>query len=373
MEYGRQINTNIQLFGGRTMIRYALGRGAMALCMVLLFAGLCAAKDVGQIISYKAGVTAQRDGQPVALGMKSPVGDHDVLTTDATGRAQVLFDDDTTVSLASNTSLKLETVVAEGANPAFRARLGQGVARFITGKIVEKNPDGFSVVTPDATVGIRGTIFSVQVGNGVTIVYVTNTTKQVFVNGVLVPTGFKITLPQGTISPMTPADHKFVSGSVAAGGSSSGGMAQIANPSQGTGSAITPTTLAQTQFGSQSLGDGFRQLGNANVSGTLTGDDIGSFSFQVNLASGAVSNGVMTSGYSDWAPFPLTGGKGSVSGSSLNVSGFSNTDLSGGITGSMSGTASRTSSGLSVSGSYQMTGGYPSPRTETGTFAGASR
>ena len=317
MDYGRQVNTNIQLCGGRIMIRYALGRGAMALCLLLLVASACAAKDVGQVISFKAGVTAQRGGQPVALEMKSPVSEHDVLHTDATGRAQILFEDDTTVALGSNTSLSLETVVAEGANPAFRARMGQGVARFITGKIVEKNPDGFSVVTPDATVGIRGTIFAVQVGNGTTTVYVTNTTKQVFVNGVLVPSGFKITLPQGTISPMTPADHQFVSGSVAAGGSSSGGMGQIANLTQGTGGAITPTTLAQTQFGSQTLGEGIRQFTNAHVSGTLFNSDFfsdGSFSFNVNLASGAVSNGVMSTTVSAY-PQTLTDGSGSITGS----------------------------------------------------------
>lgn len=354
------------------MIRNALERGALALCLVLLVASACAAKDVGQVISFKAGVTAQRGGQPVELGMKSPVGDRDTLVTDATGRAQILFDDDTTVALGSNTSLSLENVVAEGSNPAFKARMGQGVARFITGKIVEKNPEGFSVVTPDATVGIRGTIFAVQVGNGTTTVFVTNTTKQVFVNGVLVPTGFKMTLPQGTLSPMTPPDHNFVSGSVAANGATSSGVPQLTPmPTQAAGGVITPTALAQTQFGSQALGEGYRQLGNANVSGSLVSNDIGSFSFQVNLASGAVSNGVMTSGYSDWNPFPLTGGSGSVSGSSLNVSGFSNADQN--TTGSMSGTASMSSSGLSVSGNYQITGPGSTPRVETGTFSGSGR
>ena len=356
------------------MIRYALGRGAMALCLILLVASACAAKDVGQLISFKASVTAQRGGQPVALEMKSPVGERDVLTTDATGRAQILFDDDTTVALGSNTSLSLETVVAEGSNPAFKVRLGQGVARFITGKIVEKNPDGFSVVTPDATVGIRGSVVAVEAGNAGTTVYVVSTSKQVFVNGIQVMPGFKITLPQGAISPIMPTDINHINGSVAANSPAAGGGVQpvLAGPATG-GGVITPTTLAQTQFGSQSLGDGFRQLGTANVSGTLVSNDIGSFSFQVNLASGAVSNGGMTSGYSDWAPFPLTGGTGSISGSSLNVSGFSNQDISGGITGSMNGTASRTSSGLSVSGTYQMTGGYPSVRTETGSFAGSGR
>jgi len=352
------------------MIRIVLGRAVIALWLVLLVGSVCSAKDVGQVISFKPGLTALRAGQTVELGMKSPVSDKDVLTTDATGRAQILFDDDTTVALGSNTTLNLETVVTEGSNPAFRARLGQGMARFITGKIVEKNPDGFSVVTPDATVGIRGTIFSVQVGNGTTIVFVTNTTKQVFVNGILVPSGFKITLPLGTVSPMTPADYNFVSGSVAAGGASGGSPAPLGPPpAAGGGSIVMPTALAQTPFGSQSLGEGFRQLGNANVSGSLlSGTDVGSFSFQVNLASGGVSNGTMQSGSSMFSESVLTGGTGSISGSSLNVGGFSND----GTTGSMSGTASMTTSGLSVSGSYQIDNNLMEEH-ETGSFSGSQK
>ncbi|WP_298994375.1 FecR family protein [uncultured Desulfovibrio sp.] len=351
------------------MIRSMLGRGALALCLTLLAGGVCTAKDVGQVISFKAGVTAQRSGQAVVLDMKSPVADRDTLTTDATGRAQILFDDDTTVSLGSNTSLSLETVVAEGANPAFKVRMGQGIARFITGKIVEKNPDGFSVVTPDATVGIRGTILSLKVDSGATTVYVANTSKEVFVNGVRVPSGFKITLPQGTVTPMTPADHNLVSGSVAANRPASGGTAQLAPPSPVMGNPITPTPLAQTPIVAQALGEGFRQTGNANVSGALiTGMYTGSFSFLVNLTNGNVSNGVMQSGNSD-TPMAMTGGRGSISGSSLNVSGFTANDYSG----SMSGTAARNTSGLSVIGGYNVTNNSDGSLRESGTFSGKQR
>ena len=35
------------------MIRNALGRGVLALCLTLLVASACAAKDVGQVISLK--------------------------------------------------------------------------------------------------------------------------------------------------------------------------------------------------------------------------------------------------------------------------------------------------------------------------------
>lgn len=355
------------------MIRYLLGRGALALCLILLAANICAAKDVGQVISYKAGVAAQRDGQSVALGMKSPVSDKDTLTTDATGRAQILFDDDTTVALGSNTSLSLETVVPDGAKPAFKARMGEGVARFITGKIVEKNPDGFSVVTPDATVGIRGTIFSVKVSDGTTVVFVTNTTKQVFVNGVLVPSGFKITLPQGTVAPMTPADFNSVSVSVASRDAAPAALAQLAPPSPGATGIVAPTALAQTQFNSLALtpqklaeNEALQQRTNAHVSGTLQNTDFqaaGTFNFNVNLASGAVSGGVMKpDGFGT-----LTGGSGSISGSALNVSNFLNPSYSG----SMTGTAANSGSGLSVSGTYNILNRSDSTSALSAGFSGS--
>ena len=198
------------------MVRYALTRGTMALCLYFLFTSISVAKDVGVIISFKAGVVAQRNDKTVDLAMKAIVNDKDILKTDETGRAQILFNDETSVSLGSNTLLKLEDVIDDNANSAFRARIDHGIVRFITGKIVEKNPKGFSVVTPDATVGIRGTIFAVRVGNGTTTVFVTNTTKQVFVNGVLIPSGFKIVLPQGTIAPITSDDNDLIASSTSA-------------------------------------------------------------------------------------------------------------------------------------------------------------
>ena len=359
--------------------------GVLVMCCFLAATGNCLAKEVGQVISFKAGVSAQRDGQAVELALKSPVSASDVLTTNATGRAQILFDDDTTVALGSNTSLSLEKVVADGAKPAFSARLGQGVARFITGKIVEKNPDGFKVETPDATVGIRGTIFAVRVGNGTTTVFVTNTTKQVFVNGVLVPSGFKIILPQGTLVPMTPSDTALLDANVATRGPSAGettsvalqppslgplpvsSLAQVPLATQraaGTVSApITAPIVAAPVAPSQMI---MPVIENAYVTGSLLSRDVGengSFSFNVNLGNGAVSSGTMRA---TTLESTLTGGSGSISGSALNVSGFrANT-----YTGSMSGTASKESSGLSVGGNYSITNGISG---DAGTFSGRQR
>ena len=184
----------------------------------------------------------------------------------------------------------------------------------------------------------------------------------------LVPSGFKITLPQGTISPLTPADINFVSVSIAARDSSPGSTAPIASSAPvAAGVPVTPTTLAQTQFASQALGESFNKLGNASVSGSMYSSDMnsGTFSFNVNLASGAVSNGVMnTNEFS-----VLRGGSGSISGSSLSVNNFANDSF----VGSMTGTASAASGGLSVSGAYEIKSTYDSSTVGSGSFTGNSR
>ena len=360
-------------------------RGVLVMCCFLAATGSCLAKEVGQVISFKAGVSAQRDGQAVELALKSPVSASDVLTTNATGRAQILFDDDTTVALGSNTSLSLEKVVADGAKPAFSARLGQGVARFITGKIVEKNPDGFKVETPDATVGIRGTMFALLVDNGSTTVFVRNTTKQVFVNGVIVPSGFKITLPQGTLAPITSDDAAALDASVAVRGPSSGETAPVALQPPSVG-PLPPSSLAQAPLATQHAAETVSAsivaapvaapvavspmilpvVENAYVTGNLLSGERGengSFSFNVNLGSGAVSSGTMKSTSLEST---LTGGSGSISGGALNVSGF----RANAYTGSMNGTASRGVSGLSVNGNYSITNGISG---DAGTFSGRQR
>ncbi|UQZ90001.1 hypothetical protein C4J81_12635 [Deltaproteobacteria bacterium Smac51] len=176
---------------------------AVLMGISLFTAGLAMAVEVGQVISLKPGVTAQRNGQKVALKMSSRVHDTDTLITDATGRVQILFDDDSTVSLSSNSNLSLLSVVPSGGNEEFKAHLGHGLARFITGKIVENNPDGFTLTAPEATIGIRGTIFAVEsLDSRTTTVYIFSAETHgqlgdVMVNSMPIAGGFKITVPGG--------------------------------------------------------------------------------------------------------------------------------------------------------------------------------
>ena len=334
----------------------------VAVMGLLLWVSLGWCGEVGQVIAWKAGVQAERGGQTVPLALKSPVMEGDALSTDATGRAQILLADDSTVFLGSGTRLQLESVVANSSKPRLAVRMGQGLARFITGKIVEKNPDGFSVVTPEATVGIRGTIFTVRVHEGQTTVYVANTTRQVHVNGVLVPTGFKITVPHGRLVPLLPEDMAAIDGEIAARDPARDSAAPVAAAPGGTiltGSSLpVQSSPPVAALAPQPLS------AEAFVSGTLVRpvgfNHDGSFQFNVNLGSGRITNGVML-----LDTYHLSGGSGQISGGALSAGGFADSTHQG----TMNGTAAVSSGRLAISGSYEIVGGVL-PLHLTGTFSG---
>lgn len=126
-----------------------------------------AAEPAGLVIAVNPGAFVERAGGREPLQSKSPIYVSDVVVTDATGKVQILFSDDTNVAVGANTRVALQEFVGEsGAVPVFNANVASGIARFVTGKIVERNRSGFHIQTPQATIGIRGTTFSVQVSDG---------------------------------------------------------------------------------------------------------------------------------------------------------------------------------------------------------------
>ena len=320
---------------------------------------LLEAAEVGRVISLTPGAVAQRDGRTVALALKSPVHDTDVLITDASGRVQILFDDDSTVALGSGARLALGAVVPKGRKPVFKADLSQGLARVITGKIVEKNPDGFTLSTPEATVGIRGTMFAVEVEKKQSRIFVFNTSRQVVVNGVEVPSDFKITFPGGKMERLTPGDAGRVgtltasrpavpaarAEALAAGLAVSGG-----EPARSASLMASGQTTQNTQTIADSLELGSPEVigsvvgpTRANITGTLTSSNLtagsvpvsGTFAFTADLDTGRVTNAAMaasgqtgpnyngggtperTTGYN------LAGGSGYINGNHFNVNNFS--------------------------------------------------
>ncbi|MDR2869110.1 MAG: FecR family protein [Deferribacteraceae bacterium] len=126
------------------------------------------AQPAGSIVSQPAGIVLSVSGdvQLESAGMggdsypatvKAIIYQDDVIITGDNGRVQVLFRDDTIMSLSPDTELALTDFDFSGTGNSFAANIAKGVARVVTGEIVKRNPENFNISTPHATIAIRGT------------------------------------------------------------------------------------------------------------------------------------------------------------------------------------------------------------------------
>ncbi|SHN59142.1 FecR family protein [Desulfovibrio litoralis] len=191
--------------------------------IVLLFASVALAKEIGTVVFLTPGAEVERNGKRVSLQLKDTIKENDIIHTDAAGRVKIFFNDDSSISIAKNSSININEYIEDGSNSAMHVNLTQGVARFISGKIVEQNPGGFEMKTPQATIGIRGTIITALIEQEKTITFVESSSKKdgVIVNGSIVPVGFKFDSLSNSVSKATAKDRAFLKANAANSSTSS--------------------------------------------------------------------------------------------------------------------------------------------------------
>ena len=132
--------------------------------MAAMFAPALHAAGAGQVDFATPGVNAVGpNGQSRPLAKGAEVQPGEVIDT-GTGRAQLRFTDGGFVSLAPQTQFKLESYGYDKDDPKKNGivmNLLKGGLRSITGLIGKTNRDGYKLQTATATVGIRGTEFSI--------------------------------------------------------------------------------------------------------------------------------------------------------------------------------------------------------------------
>ncbi len=166
------------------------------ICMLVVLCyseSMANAQSIAKVISVTEGATIERNGKSQALVLKDDVFINDVISTTATGKAQIIFNDDTIVAIGVNSKFYMSDY-SDDNRKAFRANVAEGFARFVTGAIVEANPNAFTVRTPEATARIRGTILSImRLNSGQTMAFVEgsslDTGPSVVVNGVTIAPG----------------------------------------------------------------------------------------------------------------------------------------------------------------------------------------
>jgi len=183
--------------------------------VVLLLGVTLFAKDVAKVTGLSGSASIQRDGSSIEVTLGIALEERDVITTGDSAKLQIIFEDETIISLGKNSNFSIKEYIFEDAKaPVAKFAMLKGAMRTITGKIGKVAPDKFSVEAKTATIGIRGTNFSVLVGNDESVqVYCTFGAISVSVSGVdtIVNQGFYIVVsPDGSadVKEFTPQELK---------------------------------------------------------------------------------------------------------------------------------------------------------------------
>jgi hypothetical protein len=150
-------------------------------------------------------VVNQVTGRPpgasqITLRAGIDVVQNEAIETGASSACRVVFQDNTELSVGASSSVTLDRFVFDP-NPAKSAvavSMAKGVARLSTGLLPKED---YSVATPSATIGVRGTVLTITVSlRGTTTVSVGS--GSAFVTGagrtVTVPTGYSTLVVRGS-------------------------------------------------------------------------------------------------------------------------------------------------------------------------------
>ena len=145
---------------------------ACGLLVSLMAAPAFAAQaPIAKVIAYAPSAEAVSAEGTRALDMKAPIFESDEVRTGEKGMVQMIFNDDTTMTLDAMSSAQMSDFANTGSSSdRLNVHLGRGLLRMVTGEVVKRNPAGFAITTPHSTIGIRGTGLSVSVTGDRTLV-----------------------------------------------------------------------------------------------------------------------------------------------------------------------------------------------------------
>ncbi|BBD09031.1 FecR domain-containing protein [Desulfovibrio ferrophilus] len=122
---------------------------------------------VGHVVGLLGEVRAESEAGLRPLQLGSEVYPDDILLTNQGAHVEVRFADQSVLSQGENARLTIDSFVyspQDSAASNMVLNMAEGTFRMVTGEIAASNPEGVSMVSPLATIGIRGTGADLQVG-----------------------------------------------------------------------------------------------------------------------------------------------------------------------------------------------------------------
>ena len=123
----------------------------LVLCSISLFA------SIGKITAVNGQVSIERGGKTIEAKAGVELNQKDTVKSKASSNAQLVFADQTVITVGPNSSFGIDEYINDDKNPSAKFKAGDGAFKAITGKIGKLAPDKFKVETKTATIGIRGT------------------------------------------------------------------------------------------------------------------------------------------------------------------------------------------------------------------------
>src|SRR5262245_29226467 len=124
-----------------------------------------APRDIGTAVAIKNKVTAADEKAKRPLANRDPVRELETLESVHNSNGEFLLADDTKLALGPDAKLVLDKFVYDPDKTGGKVtvNLAKGAFRFITGK---SGVDAYEIKTPNASLGVRGTVFDGFVATG---------------------------------------------------------------------------------------------------------------------------------------------------------------------------------------------------------------
>jgi len=126
------------------------------------------ALPAGMIKTTKGSAAIEREGKKNPVQAGAAVLSSDRIVTGADGSVGITLRDETLLSVGPNSNVWLEKYAFDPTTHegALDATVKRGTMAVISGKLSKQSPSAVQFRTPSSILGVRGTEFVIEVGNG---------------------------------------------------------------------------------------------------------------------------------------------------------------------------------------------------------------
>src|SRR5271155_3520557 len=136
-----------------------LSLGALISCVNAVYA---AQPDIGSAALAKNDVSRELSGANAPVDVGDPVFSDEIVRTGADSATKLVFRDSTNLALGPKSRVVLDRFVFDPSQPSegLGVTVAKGLFRFTTGSLKKS---AYTVTTPTAVIGVRGTVFDADV------------------------------------------------------------------------------------------------------------------------------------------------------------------------------------------------------------------